>query len=465
MSFETALSGLNASSAELDITGNNIANSATVGFKQSRAEFSDVFQVTSQGTNATAIGSGVRLAAVSQQFTQGNIDFTDNNLDLAISGQGFYRLSDVGTIVFSRTGQFGVDTSGFIIDGQGRNLTGLTATNGVLGGTGNLQLSTANIQPNPTGGTAVAPGTGVSTIVNLDARAVAFDGDNTSPGFQPFNPTSTATYHSSTSATIYDSLGNNHVLTLYYRKTALADPVPAPLPAAPGTTEVSRWEVYAEVNPSAQAGAPDLALAGNLGASVYGIAGLMWFDGNGQLVGGSNFGAAGNTIGAPATLAWTPSDPSGVASGAGAGTNFIVDMANTTQFGSPFAVNALSQDGYTTGRLNGVDIDDGGVIQGRFSNGQSQIMGQVQLTNFSNPQGLQPTGNNAWAETFDSGLPLTGNPGSAELGLIQSGALEASNVDITEQLVNMITAQRNFQANAQVISTFDQITQTLLNIR
>lgn len=404
MPFRIALSGLNAASADLRIIGNNVANASTTGFKKSRAEFADIFATSNLGVTANAIGSGVRVTSVSQQFSQGNIGFTDNNLDLAISGQGFFILDDNGSQVYSRAGTFSVDREGFVVNNQAQRLIVYGAdTNGnITGAQAALQLDTSDIAPSAT--------TAVTLDLNLDATSV--------PPTAAFSPAAADSYNNSTSLTVYDSLGSPHLLTTYYRKEAAA-----------GT-----WSTYAYVD-GAQVDGPD----------------TLVYDGLGQIT----------TPASPFQLAIPAFAP-----GNGANNLAItLDYANTSQYGSPFSVNALVQDGFATGRLSGIDIGDTGVITARFTNGQSRTLGQVALANFANPQGLRQLGDTEWAETFDSGSALVSAPGSGSLGLLESGALEGSNVDLTEQLVNMITAQRNFQANAQVITTADTITQTIINIR
>ncbi|HFD79959.1 MAG TPA: flagellar hook protein FlgE [Gammaproteobacteria bacterium] len=402
MPFRTALSGLNAASANLRIIGNNVANASTTGFKESRAEFADIFATSNLGVAANAIGTGVRVSSVAQQFTQGNIEFTDNNLDLAISGQGFFMLDDNGINVFTRAGAFGVDRDGYVVNNQQQKLTIFQAdsSGNITGATGPLQLDRSDIAPAAT--------TQIDVQANLDASA-------TVPTVA-FNPSDASSYNNSTSLTVYDSLGSPHLQTMYFRKAA-----------------DNQWDTYVSVDGSLLNG----------GAAV----GTVTFDNAGAITGGS-----------PIALNFTPT-------GGAAAMNVSVDFTNTSQYGSPFSVNALVQDGYATGRLSGIDISDTGVITSRFTNGQSRTLGQVAIATFNNPQGLRQLGDTGWAETYDSGAPLVGGPGTGAAGLIQSGALEGSNVDLTEELVNMITAQRNFQANAQVITTADTITQTIINIR
>lgn len=403
MPFRTALSGLNAASSELRIIGNNVANAGTTGFKESRAEFADIFATSNLGVASNAIGTGVRVSSVSQQFTQGNIGFTDNNLDLAISGQGFLIMNDNGINNYTRAGALGVDRDGFVVNNQQQQLTIFQAdsSGNITGATGPLQLDRSDIAPAAT--------TTIDVQANLDASAIA--------PTAPFDPADANSYNNSTSLTVFDSLGSPHLNTMYFRKTA-----------------DNTWDAFQYVDGvQVNAGAP----AGE----------TITFDATGAITGGT-----------PTTMTFTPT-------GGAAAMTVNVDYNNTSQFGSPFSVNALVQDGFATGRLSGIDISDTGIITSRFTNGQSRTLGQVAIATFNNPQGLRQLGDTSWAETFDSGAPLVGGPGAGSAGLIESGALEGSNVDLTEELVNMITAQRNFQANAQVITTADTITQTIINIR
>ena len=403
MPFRTALSGLNAASAELRVIGNNVANAGTTGFKESRAEFADIFATSNLGVTSNAIGTGVRVSSVSQQFTQGNIGFTDNNLDLAISGQGFFIMNDNGVNAYTRAGALGIDRNGFVVNSQQQQLTIFQAdANGsITGATGSLQLDRSDIAPAAT--------TTIDVQANLDASA----GIPTAA----FSPTDASSYNNSTSLTVFDSLGSPHLNTMYFRKTA-----------------DNTWDAFQYVDGTqVNAGAP-------LGETIT-------FDNTGTITGGS-----------PTSMTFTPA-------GGSAPMTVSVDYNNTSQFGSPFSVNALVQDGFATGRLSGIDISDTGVITSRFTNGQSRTLGQIAVATFNNSQGLRQLGDTAWAETFDSGAPLVGAPGTGAAGLIESGALEGSNVDLTAELVNMITAQRNFQANAQVITTADTVTQTIINIR
>ncbi len=535
MPFRIALSGLNAASADLQVIGNNVANASTTGYKKSRAEFADIFASASLGTAANAIGAGVRISSVSQQFTQGNVGFTDNNLDLAISGSGFFVLNDNGVQVYTRAGSMGVDNGGFVVNSQGQQLTAFLAdVNGNIsnGNSGPLQLDTTDIAPQPTSAVtmglnldasdavpvAPVPTTSISfTGANLDNTAATFDssaislvdgygtssannavlrwvdtgastwsvdlvidgtalgtpqaidlsGATPSPaavnfswdpdgggaqtaqtismntlgltesgsaasftalaanGTQqaPFSSTDASTFNSSTALTVYDSQGTAHLATYYFRKTGVPN----------------NWEMYSFVN-STQVDGPD----------------TVTFSTDGTI-------SAINGTGAPFTQTIPGFVPSGTT--APSTMNIVNTLTGLTQYGSSFSVNTLSQDGFATGRLRGVDIADTGIVTARFTNGQSRTLGQVALASFPNTQGLRQLGDTSWGETFESGSAIISQPGTGSLGLIESGALESSNVDLTEQLVGMITAQRNFQANAQVITTADTVTQTIINIR
>ena len=401
MSFNTALSGIQAASSDLGIIGNNIANSATTGFKSSRAEFSDVY-ASSVLASGSAIGQGVRVQTVAQQFAQGGIAFTDNPLDLAISGEGFFQLESNGSSVYTRSGNFKLDSDGNVVNNEGYALMARQAdSNGAItGAISPLQLTNAYINANPTG--SIAAG------ANFDAREPLTDANWSLVSGVP----DTVGYNSSTTTTIYDSLGNDHTVSMYFSK--LAD---------------NQWNVRTVI------------------------------DGSLEDTTAVNFNSDGS-YNAPASIpiTWSPGG------GATAAQAFDIDLSGSTQYGSNFAVNTLSQDGYTAGQLLGVDVDDGGNVFARYSNGQSQVVAQVVLANFANTQGLKPIGDTSWVETFSSGSPVVSEPGTAGLGLLQSNALEDSNVDLTAQLVRMIVAQRDFQANAQTIQAEDTITQTIINL-
>lgn len=407
MSFNTALSGVQAASSDLSVIGNNIANASTTGFKVSRAEFGDVYASSLFGGSDTSIGQGVSVKSVSQQYSQGNIAFTSNALDMAINGEGFFQMENAGEIIYSRAGNFSVDADGNIVNNEGFNLMGrgVNASGVVSGAISGLRLDRGFVSPNPT--------SVLNSGVNFDAREATTDLNWSMVSGAP-DP---AGYNSSTSTAIYDSLGNDHTISLYFSKLD------------PGTNP-NEWNVRTLVDGALIDTSP------------------VTFNDDGSF----------NT---PATIpiTWNPGG------GATPGQVFNIDLSDSTQYGSGFSVNELNQDGFTSGQLRGVDVGKEGSLFARYSNGQSQTIGQVTLANFSNAQGLQPLGDTSWAETFSSGSPVISEPGTAGLGLIQSNALEESNVDLTAQLVRMIVAQRNFQANAQTIQAEDAVTQTIINLR
>lgn len=416
MSFQQGLSGLNAASKQLEVIGNNVSNANTVGFKQARAEFADVYANSLTGTGGSQIGIGTQISTVAQQFTQGNITGTNNSLDIAINGGGFFRMTNNGTVTYTRNGQFQLDKFGYIVDSSSKRLTGYsadTAGNLLTGAAVDLRISTADIQPEAT--------TAIEGTINLDSR------NNPLPAVPAFDPTDPTTYNNSTAVTVFDSLGNSHTLQNFFRKTA-----------------ANTWNVYTTVD-----GVSTPALPGTTA--------VMTFTGT---------GISPTIVPALPSVTFTPLNTATppVANGASNVTTTL-DYSASTQFGSNFSINSLSQDGFTSGRLAGFNTSSNGTIVGRYTNGQSRALGQVVLANFTNPNGLQSLGGNAWSESSSSGNALVGAPGSGLLGVLQSSAVEDSNVDLTAELVNMITAQRVYQANAQTIKTQDQVLQTLVNLR
>ncbi|MDQ7988068.1 MAG: flagellar hook protein FlgE [Candidatus Dactylopiibacterium sp.] len=409
MAFQQGLSGLNSASKALDVISNNVANANNVGFKLSGTQFADVYAAALNGASAgLQVGIGTQVGRVAQLFNQGNITPTGNPLDVAINGNGFYRMMDSsGSISYTRNGQFQIDKTGYIVNASGYRVTGYPAdaTGAILPATpAPIYVDTSDLMPVAT--------TEVEVGLNLDSRSTA-------PA-NPWVPSSTtpdvSTYTSSTSVTVYDSLGNSHIMGLYFRANGSGS-----------------WDMYTQLD-----GGPTSATATPLA-----------FDTSGRL-----------TTAMPLTIGGL-----NVTTGAITPMSITLDMSSSTQYGSVFGVNRQIQDGYASGRLSGVTISADGVLQGRYSNGQTRNLGQVVLANFANPQGLLSLGNNLWGESPGSGQPLVGAPGSGSLGELKAGAVEESNVDLTAELVNMITQQRNYQANAQSIKTQDQIMQTLVNLR
>jgi flagellar hook protein FlgE len=409
MSFQQGLSGLNAASRNLEVIGNNVANTSTIGFKTSRAEFADVYATSIAGATSNQSGIGVTVSDVAQQFQQGNLSITNNPLDVAVNGTGFFRLSKQGSIVYTRNGQFQIDKDGYITNSAGDRATGYPANAAGLilqsSIPAEIRVDTADQSPQVTSQAILT--------ANLDSRRAVLP----PAGFNFNDPT---TYHNTTTIQIFDTLGNSHNLSLFFLKNA-----------------ANSWQVYAQ----------------NDGAALNG----------GAPVGTVNFSSAGTIDTATTTLPFALSVP--MAGGATTPQAVNLDFTGTTQFGANFGVTRVNQDGYTSGRLLGFTMSNDGVILGRYSNGQSRAQGQIVLASFTNTQGLQPLGGNQWAESSASGQPAIGVPNTGNRGVLQAGALEESNVDLTAELVNMITAQRVYQANAQTIRTQDALLQTLVTIR
>ncbi|RIJ07528.1 flagellar hook protein FlgE [Pseudomonas sp. 91RF] len=436
MSFNIGLSGLYAANKQLDVTGNNIANVATAGFKSSRAEFADVYSATRLGSGSKVIGNGVRLANVSQQFTQGDINNTGNVLDMGINGSGFFTLSDNGSITYTRAGTFKVDKDGFItntdytsrLQGYGVDSNG-KIINGVLT---DLKIDTSNLAPKST--------SLVTSTINLNSTAPVID-DTVAAG--KFDPTNTATYTKSFSTPIYDSQGNQHTMDQYMVKTG-----------------ANTWKVYTLVdgrNPDATGSDPKVTAP---------VASTMTFDSTGKLTQVSTPPA---TISSDLKLTgWVPGTvTNGVWAANGASANpagITISMAKTTQYNADTARSIPTQDGYATGQITNLTIDGTGTLFANFSNNQSKAIGQVALASFTNEQGLQPVGGTAWKETFASGIPGYDAPETGTLGSVVSNSLEESNVNLTNELVDLIKGQSNYQANAKTISTQSTIMQTIIQM-
>ncbi len=440
MSFNTALSGLQAATVDLSVTSNNIANVSTTGFKHSRAEFADLFEISPFGNTPTSVGSGVQVSSVSQQFDQGNLKFTDATLDLAVSGQGFFVMNQDLTgsdITYTRAGQFRIDNAGYLTNSAGEYVQAFP-----VDAAGNVTSTSLNttvpVQLPPTTGSPQAT-TEVEVGVNLSANATALNPT-------AFDPTASNTYSHSTSTTVYDSLGASHVMSYYFVHDLPGSPTNA-------ANDPNQWVVFTYLDGAAvdiNGGTPVNHLNG--GAPVTTDAAILNF----------------NTDGSFDTVSPGLAQNTGIALTNGAAALTIThDFANNpmTQYSSPFSVSTLDPDGFATGRLTGLDISEDGMMRATYSNGISNPLGQIAMADFPNSQGLRSIGAASWKETIDSGAVITGGAGTGRFGLIQSGALETSNVDLTQQLVNLITAQRNFQANARSIETSNAVTDTIIQIR
>ncbi|UVM51939.1 MULTISPECIES: flagellar hook protein FlgE [unclassified Pseudomonas] len=441
MSFNIGLSGLYAANKQLDVTGNNIANVATTGFKSSRAEFEDVYSATKLGTGSKTVGNGVRLANVSQQFTQGDVNNTGNVLDMGIQGSGFFVLSNNGSLTYTRAGTFKTDKDGYITNSDGTaRLQGYGVdsngkiVNGVLT---DLRIDTSNLSPKAT--------TAVSSTINLNSTATDIN-----QATSPFDPTDVSTYTKSFSTSIYDTQGNAHTMDQYMVKTA-----------------ANTWQTYTLVDGRN----PD----GTAYSAATQPSATMTFNSSGTLTGitvpaASPFTVSGTTItmkgsGAGAWVPGTVTSGVWTANGAAANSGGIaIDMTNTTQYNADTARSLPTQDGYATGQITNLTIDDTGTLFANFSNSQNKAIGQVSLASFTNEQGLQAVGGTSWRETFASGIPGYDAPTTGTLGSVVSNSLEESNVNLTNELVDLIKAQSNYQANAKTISTQSTIMQTIIQM-
>ena len=444
MSFNIGLSGLYAANKSLDVTGNNIANVATTGFKGSRIEFADQYAQSIRGTSGgTDIGSGVRTAAVSQQFAQGSLTTgTGNALDLAINGNGFFMLSNNGERLYTRAGAFHTDKDGFVVNSSGMNLQGYNVdANGniAVGASGNLRVDSSNQLASPT--------SIITNTANLNSTSQI-------PKITPFDPTNSNSYNDTYSTTVYDSQGNEHKLESYFAKT--------------GT---NTWTMYSLMD----------GRSINDPASTVADANNLTFDSSGSLVINPTAtpsipsSSANVTVNADGTFRvsnWVPAVQTGtgtsatwVANGAaGVASGIQLDMTASTQTASVTGRTSQAQNGYAAGQIKDMSVDASGNLFASYTNGQSKVIGQVSLTTFANVQGLAPAGSTNWRETFSSGIPGTGVPQSGTLGYVTGQALEESNVDLTLELVNLIKAQSNYQANAKTISTQSTIMQTIIQM-
>jgi len=421
MSFSQALSGLNSQSQKLGAIGNNIANSQTVGFKGSNVQFSDVFA-------NSRVGLGTRVSAVLQNFNEGNIESTNRNLDLAVAGSGFFRFMDSsGEVVYSRNGQLTMKANGDLVNAQGFQIMGYG-----LNAQGQVQVGG---QPQPLNVSAeelaASATTRVGTTLNLDARKVPGSDDMSTVEARDQNGDPvTIDYHYSNNFTVYDSLGNPRNITVYYEKV--------------GSNE---WTAKMTLDGQ--------ALMDGADARAFQLS----FDANGKLRHGVGDVAANGAI---AGIQFPTNE---FLNGEPENLTFDLNLAGSTQFGNSSTVSSLTQNGYTSGTLVGITINEDGTIMRNYSNEESRPAGQIALVSFRNPEGLAPAGDNVWRASNESGQELVGAPGTGLLGGIVSGAVETSNVDMARELVNMIVAQRAYQANSQTIKTQDELLQTAINLR
>lgn len=431
MGYSQGLSGLNAASAELDTIGNNIANSSTNGFKSGTTEFADMYANTVASAVSSPAGLGVKVVGVAQNFGTGTFTNTGVPLDVAINGNGFFRMSVNGQIEYSRDGAFHTDANGFLIDAEGANVTGYSVgTGGIVSSTNPqpIQVPMGNMPP---AATTVIKNSGL----NLDSSQAV-------PATTPFNPANTTSYTFSNQVTTYDTLGDAHQIQLYYVRN--------PQPAAPAAATVDYTVYAAEDGTLITPPAP---------ATTAGLVGTMTFSSTGQL---TQFADANGVASAttPDVVSLTLTS----ATGAVTPTPINLDLTGATSFGGTGNSANLQPDGNAAGNFVTAEIDQNGNVVCTYTNEKTQTVAQLVLAAFNNNNGLQPVGDNKWIQTGASGQPTLGTAGSATFGQLQTQSVENSNVDLTGSLVDLITAQRFYQANAQTIKTQNTVDQTLLNM-
>ena len=459
MSFNIALSGVNAAQRDLDTTANNIANVNTVGFKESRVEFGDVYAQSLLAGGKTKVGDGVLTQEVAQQFSQGSLQFTNNALDLAITGNGYFgTVPELGSrdFSFTRAGMFKLNSENFVVNSAGDHLLGFPVN--ADGTSASVALSTTIPVRIPDSSGSPQRTTEVSLKMNLPAGDDGVDLDL-------FNPADPLTYNAATSVTVFDSLGDSHVMTYYFMKDASA---------------TNEWVAvtYMDDLPLQTEGntlnTPPLTGPNVVGETALGtgIAGYrMTFSSGGDFVSIQNSDGTpsptGDITSVPlgGAILVNGSDPSQTIT-----TNFVLDAINATadeptQFASAFEVTSLEQDGLPVGRLTGIDIGTDGLVRATYSNGTSEPIVRVALIRFANDQGLTQQSNTQWQESILSGEALAGEATTGTFGDINSSALEQANVNLTTELIDLIIAQRNFQANSRALEVNNQLNQNILNIR
>ncbi len=506
MSFNIALSGLNAAQKDLDVTSNNIANANTVGFKESRAEFVDVYASSLLASGKTKVGDGALTSDVAQQFKQGSIQFTENALDLAIAGNGFFAtIPEIGSLEtsYTRAGQFKLNNSNFIVNSAGDYLLGFPVTSD--GSSSSVSLSTSEPISIPTESGAPTQTSEVSMDMNLSSGEIYI---TDSPG--NFDPDDSGSYNWSTSVNVFDSLGGSHIMSYYYIKD---DPATAPnqwlmFAAIDGkpidlvqddptqlaaTAAVNAYQI-SDVTPAqnaydisgsdadliilnaAKAVLADLiAVTAPTGGDVSGpyattggVKGArLAFDSGGDFISQSPLIANGG-------IRTVPFGTTHLTNGADetqtVAIDFNLDTANRTtveptQFSGKSELTSSDQNGLAVGRLTGIEIGSDGLLVATYSNGTEQALARIALVSFANDQGLVQSGGTTWREGLDSGGPIAGEAGSGTFGIIKSQALEQSNVNLTTELIDLISAQRNFQANSRSLEVDNQLNQTILQIR
>lgn len=455
MSFNIALSGIAAAQKDLNTTANNIANVNTIGFKESRAEFADVYANSIFSNSKTAVGGGVTTTHVAQQFSQGSLQFTSNALDLAISGGGFFVTSaNVNTSQdqsFSRAGAFKVDSNNYMVDSAGNFLQAFPVDE--AGSSTSVSLTTTKPVKIPDTAGSPVKTSSIGMQMNLNSGEKVLD----PAAFDPADP---KTFNKLTSVTMYDSLGESHIMTSYFVK-----------PTDGSYTGESNWVVFYAVD------GKQVDLAGtDVGTYQTDTDGDRIAD-TPQLAQTAG-GWRGSVLKFNDVGAYTGSDPAvlttealgvpgaGVLGPGADGTQTLsIAFNNPTQYSSTFEVTELTQNGTTVGRLTNVSIGSDGLVIAKYSNGSTVPLARVALVRFANEQGLTQVGNTSWKASLDSGPALAGEANSGTFGSIRSSALEQSNVDLTTELVDLISAQRNFQANSRTLEVNNTLQQTILQIR
>ncbi|GAB2689817.1 flagellar hook protein FlgE [Aliiglaciecola sp. 3_MG-2023] len=460
MSFNIALSGVSAAQKDLDVTANNIANVNTVGFKESRAEFGDVYASSLLAAGNTKVGDGVLTQDVAQQFSQGSLQFTNTALDLAITGNGFFATTPEITsrdFSFTRAGQFKLDQDNFVVNSNGDNLMGFPVN--ADGTSSSVALSTTIPVRIPDSSGSPQQTTEVSPRFNLPAGDDAKD-------ITLFDPDDPLTYNAATSITVYDSLGDSHVMTYYFMKDSAA---------------TNEWVVVNYVDDTAidtagdtenVAGTDPNNIAGSVSLGADAVSGFrMQFSSGGDFIGIQNGDGTPVATGDVTTVQLgNPPLINGSDATQTITTNFALETGSATadeptQFASSFEVTSLEQDGLAVGRLTGIDIGPDGLVRATFSNGTSEPVVRVALARFANEQGLTQQSSTQWKESILSGEALAGEATTGTFGDVNSSALEQANVNLTTELIDMIIAQRNFQANSRALEVNNQLNQTILNIR
>ena len=433
--LQTGASGLGVSGTSLGVIGDNIANLNTIGYKRSRASFADMLPQQAFGLGGPSqLGRGAANLTIGGQFTQGSVSGTGNALDLALSGAGWFQVNQGENSFYTRDGSFGVDNQGYLVTGLGYRVQGYSATEGQISPIlGDLQIGDSPVPPEATSSISLDVILNPEGANDIDYGPLVLDGSSTS-----LEEASEAADFG-TSITVYDSLGRSHEVVINFEQDAV-DP--------------NLWTYSAVID----GGETDVAGAADGMAFEIG-SGTLSFDSDGALT-SNTYTATATAWTWPGAAAFAPEIALGL-DGAGAVTEGSV--LNTGNEGGG-TVTAVSQDGYPLGDLTSLAVDEDGIIRGQFSNGQEQVLGQVAVASFEAESGLQRMGGNVFGATFASGGAAVGAAGTGGRGSIVGYALERSNVDLEHEFVEMIQAQRSYQANAGVIRTADETLQELVNL-